>query len=179
MREKIYPVFFLIVICSFFFACGSKNITKNPPSLPAKPVVASTATVTQANLPQTEKTTSVSAEEKKQEILEKSYRKHPFVPLIGALAYQKEAPSKEESQSPKTVGLNSLELKGIITDNLGFCGLFRNAETGMVYITQQGKLLDKRREFVKDIVVGKVEKEKVVLKKGTQSREFILQKEER
>lgn len=180
--KYVIPV--IIAILSVFLACVSckskKIMTVVPPtpSPVSKPIVVSSGTVVQAATPKV--LTSMSSSEKTGEVQERAVlREHPFVPLLGGGVAQQEIVVREETQLPDTIKLSALELKGIIRDKDGYSGLFKNIQTGKVYLTRQGKLLDRRSKPMKDIVVAKVAADKVLLKRNNQQQEYVLKKGEK
>lgn len=105
---------------------------------------------------------------------EKPFRQNPFVPVFNLSSKQSLTPNVSTNRS----GLHSFELKGIIKDNQEYCAILRHSETGKIFITKNGKLLDSRRQPVKNILVAQVAEDKVVLKQDKQSLKFMLKKEE-
>jgi hypothetical protein len=108
-----------------------------------------------------------------------NWRKNPFLPLLGMTFEQK---TKVKAKAPVVTGpadviqLQDMELIGIVKDETEYSGVFRNNITGKVYITQQQKLIDKRKRIMKNIQVARVDENSVVMKQGKQEALYRLRK---
>jgi hypothetical protein len=106
-----------------------------------------------------------------------NWRKNPFVPLLG-MTYEQKTKTKilVVSGQSDAVQLRDMELIGIVKDETEYSGIFRNSMTGKVYITQQQKLIDKRKRIMKNIQVARVDENTVVMKQGKQELLYRLRK---
>ncbi len=106
-----------------------------------------------------------------------NWRKNPFMPLLG-MTYEQ----KTKVKAPVAVGpsdviyLRDMELIGIVKDDAEYSGIFRNSMTGKVYMTQQNKLMDKRKRIMKNIQIAHVDENSVVMKQGKQESLYRLRK---
>lgn len=105
-----------------------------------------------------------------------NWRKNPFMPLLG-MTYEQKTKVKAPVVGPTDVLLlRDLELIGIVKDENEYSGIFRNSMSGKVYITQQNRLMDKRKRIVKNIMVAHVDENSVVMKQGKQESLYRLRK---
>jgi hypothetical protein len=106
-----------------------------------------------------------------------NWRKNPFLPLLGMTYEQKNKVKTPVAVGPSDViHLRDMELIGIVRDDAEYSGIFRNSMTGKVYMTQQNKLMDKRKRIMKNIQVAYVDGNSVVMKQGKQESRYRLRK---
>ena len=162
VRNILCVLFFLSLPCCLW-AVPSTSI----PTLPAvtTTVFVSTTTIT-LPIPQSRELPDRA-----------NWRKNPFVPLLGMTFEQKTKTKTVTVTGPAdVVQLRDMELIGIIKDEAEYSGIFRNTMTGKVYVTQQQKLIDKRKRIMKNIQVARVDENSVVMRQGKQELLYRLRK---
>ncbi|MDD5258772.1 MAG: hypothetical protein PHD29_02260 [bacterium] len=161
VRRVLVALFFLSLPCALW----AVPLTVIP-ALPeaTTPVFVSTSTIT-LPIPQS------------QELPDRTmWRKNPFMPLLGITFAQKTKAKAPVSGPSDVVQLRDMELIGIVKDAIEYSGIFRNTMTGKIYITQQSKLIDKRKRTIKNISVGYIDENSVLMNDGKQETSYRLRK---
>ncbi len=158
-------ILFFIFFCSLPFSLSAVPSA----SIPALPeattiVLVSTATIS-LPIPQS------------QELPDRtSWRKNPFMPLLGITREQKIKVATPTAGPTDTIQLRDMELVGILKDEIEYSGIFKNNNNGRLYVTSKEKLMDQRKRIMKNVLVAYVDGNKVVLKQGKNEEQYLLKK---